>query len=378
MNFHDSPQEARFRADLRAWLEANAPAEARPATDDERFAALTRWHKALYSGGWMGLSWPVAYGGRGLGPVYEAIFNDELGAAGAPTAPHIGFLGRAILQHGTEEQRQRFLPGLLSGEAVWCQGFSEPNAGSDLASLRTRADADGDHYIVNGQKVWTSDAQYADWCLFLARTDPDAPRHKGISAFVVRMDTPGISVRPLVQITGSREFCEVFFADVPVPADQLVGGAGQGWNLAMTTVTYERGPADIGFTSRYRRSLQRLEDATRHGALRPDAAQRIDLARAYVEVEVLRLHVLRSLSARAVDGSGDPGPAGSIDKLLMTRAEQRLGHTAMDLLGAGPHLGADDEWLHDYLFSRGQSIMGGTEQVQRNIVAQRLLGLPRT
>jgi alkylation response protein AidB-like acyl-CoA dehydrogenase len=373
VNFDDSPEEASFRAELRAWLAGNAPSGPRPDTDDERFAELTRWHKALHAGGWMGLSWPVEHGGRGLSQTFEAIFNDEVGAAGAPDPPHIGFLGRAILQYGTDEQRGRFLPGLLSGDEVWCQGFSEPNAGSDLASLRTRATLDGDHYVVSGQKVWTSDAQYADWCLFLARTDADAPKHKGISAFVVRMDTPGITVRPLVQITGSREFCEVFYDDVVVPADQLVGQPGQGWSLAMTTVAFERGPADIGFTSRYRRSLKRLEDAARAGELRDDPALRVQLARAYVDVEVLRLHVLRSLSSR----TGDPGPEGSIDKLLMTRTEQRLAHTAMDLLGAAPHLDREDEWLHTYLFSRGQSIMGGTEQVQKNIVAQRVLGLPR-
>jgi len=373
MDFRDTPEEGAFRGELRTWLAANIPNEPEPAQGAERAAFWHRWHRALYGAGWMGLSWPVEVGGRGLAPVYEAIFNDEIGAAGAPPAPHVGFLGRALLAFASDAQREQFLPPLLSGDEVWCQGFSEPDAGSDLASLSTRAVLDGDHWVVNGQKVWTSDAAWAHKCLLLVRTEPDAAKHKGISTLVLDMDTPGVEVRPITMANRDTEFNEVFFDDVRVPADRLIGERGQGWALAMTTVSYERGPADVGFSSRYTRTVRELEATARDVGV--DGELRLDLARAHVQTEVLRLHVLRSLSKR-LDGS-DPGPEGSIDKLLSTRTEQLLHHVAIDLHGAAALVGGPRDVLDAYLYSRGTSIAGGTSQIQRTIVAERLLGLPR-
>lgn len=375
MDFRDDPAAAEFRAEFRAWLADHTPSGAAPVGGPERAQFWNSWHRALYAGGWMGLSWPVEFGGRGLAPTYEAIFNDEIGRAGAPPAPHVGFLGRALLHFGSEEQKRRYLPGLLSGDEIWCQGFSEPGAGSDLAALATRATPTGDRWVVDGQKVWTSDAAWADRCLLLARTDPEAPTHKGISVLIVDMAAPGIEVRPIVQSNGDTEFNEVFFSGVEVPIADVVGEPGQGWTIAMTTVGYERGPADVGFSSRYVRTLGELVEVARR---RPDlgAGGRLALARAHVAVQVLRAHVLRSLSARA-DGSA-PGPEGSIDKLLATRTEQLLHHVAMDVHGTPALDGSAPGVLAEYLYSRATSIAGGTSQIQRDIVAQRLLGLPRS
>ena len=379
MNFDDTAQEAAFRRMLREWLAQHAPREAGPLGGAQRAEFWSAWHRSLFHGGWMGLSWPVEYGGRGLGPAYEAILADEVGACGAPPVPHAGFLGRALMHYGTQEQRRRYLPGLLSGEESWCQGFSEPGAGSDLAALATRAElesgAAGAEYVVSGQKVWTSDAAWADRCLLLARTDPSADRHRGISALIVDMRAPGVTVRPIRQINGDEEFNEVFFDQVRVPADRLVGAAGQGWQIAMTTVSYERGPADIGFSSRYGRTIRQLEEAAAHRPGTP--ATRRALARASVYAEVLRLHVLRSLSQRST-ADRPPGAESSVDKLLSTVTEQLLHQAAMDVHGAAPLLGDRGEVLFDYLYSRAASIAGGTSQIQRSIVAERLLGLPRT
>ncbi len=373
MDFADAPGEAGFRASLRAWLAEHAPTGPAPMHGPERAAFWGDWHRSLHAGGWMGLSWPVDVGGSGLPAVYEALLNDEIGRAGAPPAPHVGFLGRALLHFGTDEQRRRYLPPLLSGAEVWCQGFSEPGAGSDLASLRTSATLDGDHWVVRGQKVWTSDAAWADWCLMLVRTDPDVPKHRGISALIVDMGSPGVDVRPITQINGDTEFCEVFLDDVAVPVDHMVGRPGQGWELAMATVGYERGPADVGFSSRYVRLLAELDAFAADAPL--TAHQRLALARARVHVEVLRAHVLRSLSARG-DGS-PPGPEGSIDKLLGTRTEQALHHAAADLHGTAVVTGEAAVVRSEYLYSRAASIAGGTSQIQRTIVAERVLGLPR-
>jgi alkylation response protein AidB-like acyl-CoA dehydrogenase len=375
MDFRDDADAAAFRSEFRAWLAAHAPAEPEPLGGGARARFWSVWHRALYDGGWMGLSWPVEVGGRGLSPLYEAIFNDEIGAAGAPPAPHVGFLGRALLHFGSDEQRRALLPGLLSGEQVWCQGFSEPGAGSDLAAIATRAvpDEAGDGgWRVNGQKIWTSDAAWADRCLLLARTDSDAPRHRGISALVVDMHQPGIEVRPIVEINGDREFNEVFFDDAFVPADGIVGAPGQGWEIAMTTVGYERGPTDVGFSSRYARTIRDLEHEARGRELR--ASEAAALARAYVQVEVLRIHVLRSLTRR-LDG-GAPGADGSIDKLLSSSTEQLLGHASLDA-DPGTLTGDAPGALSEYLYSRAATIAGGSAQIQRTILAERLLGLPR-
>jgi alkylation response protein AidB-like acyl-CoA dehydrogenase len=372
VDYDDSPDEAAFRLELRAWLAANDPGPAPPISDSAaEHEYKKRWQQALYAGGWLGLSWPEEYGGRGLDPFYEAILNEELGAAGVShAAPPVGWLGRAILAYGTEDQRRRHLPGLLSGETSWCQGFSEPGAGSDLASLRTFAERGGDTYTITGQKLWTSGAQFADWCLLLARTARDGAKHQGISAFTVRMSTPGITVRPFKQAWGGTRFCEVFFDGAEVPASDRVGAEGDGWPLATVVLAYERGPSELGVIATYRAELRDLVGPSAGDPVAEEA-----LARAYVAVEACRLHLLESLTRR-VKGE-TPGPGSSIDKLLMIRAEQALGTLELDAAGASGLTG--EEWATPsrYLWSRAASVYGGSEQIQRNIVAQRILGLPR-
>ncbi|MFD0661714.1 acyl-CoA dehydrogenase family protein [Thermocatellispora tengchongensis] len=293
MDYRDTPEEAEFRASLRAWLAENIPAGWDKIEDRDEAARMQRaWHRTLYEAGYIGMSWPKEYGGRSLSPMYEAILNEEAGNLNAPRLPSVGYIGRAVFTYGSEEQKKRFLPPLLSGEAQWCQGFSEPEAGSDLASLRTLARLDGDHYVVNGQKMWTSGGQYADWCLLLARTDPDVPKHKGISAFLVSMREPGVTVRPIVLASGEAETCEVFWDDVRIPVAQRLGAPGEGWRIAMTTVAYERGPADIGFIASYRHTLRRVERLAAERGLLERPETRKKLAAAYVRGEVLRLNCM--------------------------------------------------------------------------------------
>jgi alkylation response protein AidB-like acyl-CoA dehydrogenase len=371
MNFYDGPEEAKFRQALRSWLKENLPD---PGVENQGIRADLAWHRQLYEGGWLGGSWPVEYGGRGLTPVYDAIVNEEVGAAGA-RVPSVGFLGRAILHYGTEEQKQEYLPPMLRGEVEWCQGFSEPGAGSDLASLRTRADRRDDVYVVNGQKVWTSKAEWADWCLLLCRTNQEVSKHKGISCLVFKMEQPGITVRPLVQPWGASEFSEVFFDNLEVPVTQRIGEEGDGWPLATIILSHERGPADIGIIAQLQHQLKQFEAllAQMPGSRREMFATRV--AEAYVSVAACQLHVLKSLSLRAKGVA--PGADTSIDKVLMTRVDQEAGALALDIAEASPLLGLDSETVHRYLYSRAASVYGGTEQIQRSIIAQRLLGMPR-
>lgn len=375
MDFGDSPEEAAFRTALRAWIRTEIPFPDLPEDDDERVALLTAFQRRLFDAGWAAISFPAEYGGRGLDPVYEAIFLDELGVAGLPSAWHYGYIARVIQLYGTEAQKQRFLRNAFRGDERWCQGFSEPDAGSDLASLTTRARRTGGEYVITGQKVWTTEAHWADWCLLLARSDPDAPNHQAMSCFLVPMTSAGLTVRPFKQMTGSLEFAEVFFDEVRVPADHIVGSPGDGWRIAMSTVSFERGPADVGFIADFRRSLQVLAEAARSGGARDEGTLSTAWARSLVDVEVLRAHVLRSLSRRS-HGIGSEIEA-SVDKLLMVRAEQALAHTAMDLFDPAPLLGERPEELHQYLWSRAASVYGGSQEIQRTIVATRLLGLPR-
>jgi alkylation response protein AidB-like acyl-CoA dehydrogenase len=375
VDFADSPAEAAFRDELRAWIATQLPFPSVPQQDEARVAYLTAWQRRLYEAGWVAVTFPEEYGGRGLDPIYEAIVLDELGSAGAPPVWHYGYVARVLLMYGTEEQKRRYVPAALRGDERWCQGFSEPDAGSDLGSLTTRAGREGDDYVITGQKVWTSEAHWAHWCLLLARSEPDQPHHRAMSVFVVPIDSPGLTVRPFRQITGSLEFAEVFLDGVRVPAAQRIGEAGAGWPIAMSTVALERGPADVGFIADFRRTLRRLAELGAAGGLREEGSLGVALAAAYVDVEVLRLQVLRALSRRA-KGEGSEVDA-SIEKLLMTRAEQGLAHAALDLTGSGPLLGDDPSTLHQYLWSRAASVYGGTSQIQRTIVATRLLGLPR-
>lgn len=373
MDFGDAPEEHAFRLRLRAWLADHDPGLPPSSTDDGYWAGMAAWHQALYDAGFFGLSWPEEVGGRGLPPVYDVIVDEELAAAGAPPRPSVGYLVQGILAHGTPEVQRRFLPGIVSGRDRWCQGFSEPDAGSDLASLRTRAVRDGDDYVVTGHKVWTSYSDDAEWCLLLARTDPDVPRHRGLSAFALPMRQPGVEQRPLRMINGiTKEFGEVLLDGARVPAANMIGQPGEGWALAMTVVSHEREPGELGYVARYGKLVGALTERARQGPPL-DADQRRLLAWAVVETEMLRCHVSRRLSER-LDGITH-GPEGSVDKLLMTEAEQAVGHACVAVGGTGVTDG-DETWLKAYLYSRAQSVMGGTAQIQRNLVAHRLLGLP--
>jgi alkylation response protein AidB-like acyl-CoA dehydrogenase len=374
MDFGDSPEEARFRARLREWLRDHNPGLPASSTDDRYWAGQAAWHRSLYDGGFFGATWPEEIGGQGLSSVYDVILDEELAAAGAPPRPSLGYLVEGLLEHGSEAVKRRFLPGIVSGRERWCQGFSEPDAGSDLASLRTRADRLGDEYVITGHKVWTSYSDDADWCLVLARTDHDVAKHKGISAFAVPMDQAGIEQRPLPMINGiTKEFGEVDFNEARVSAANMIGDKGEGWALAMTVVSHEREPHALGFAGRYTKLVKDLMTKVRDDPSRYSEAQRRELGWAVVEAEVLRLHVYRRLSER-LDGISH-GPEGSVDKLLMTSTEQAVGHAALSIGGLGLG-GEDDTWLKIYLYSRAQSVMGGTSQIQRNLVAGRILGLP--
>jgi len=385
VDFRDTPEEHEFRAELRRWIEDQRPIPPIPEDDEGRIAYLSALQSRMHAAGLSALSFPVEYGGRGLPPEYEAILLDEMGSVGLPSAWHYGYIARVILLYGNEEQKRRFLPPAFSGEERWCQGFSEPGAGSDLGSLTTRAHLDGESYVVNGQKVWTTEAKWADWCLLLVRTDPEAPTQRAMSCFIVPIDAPGLVVRPFRQITGAMEFAELFFDDVRLPVSARVGEAGEGWRIAMSTVSFERGPGDVGYIADLRRTIGRLTDVVRAGgpggaaaaSPRPDGSREmaLRLARSVVDVEVLRVHVLRSLSRRTAGLATEVD--ASVDKLLMVRTEQALGHAELDLHGAGVLTGEEPEALHDYLWSRAASVYGGSEQIQRTIVATRLLGLPR-
>jgi alkylation response protein AidB-like acyl-CoA dehydrogenase len=374
VDFGDSAPEAAFRQRLREWLRDNDPGLPASSTSDEYWAGQAAWHQSLFDGGFFGMSFPAEIGGQGLPSVYEVILDEELAAAGAPPRPSVGYLVHGINRHGSEDVRSRFLPGIISGRDRWCQGFSEPEAGSDLAALRTRADREGEEYVITGHKVWTSYSDQAQWCLVLARTDHSAPKHKGISAFAVPMDQPGIQQRPLPMINGiTREFGEVLFDGARVPAANMIGAPGEGWRLAMTVVSHEREPGELGYVARYRKTVKQLVATVRASPGDFDAEQVRELTWAIVESEMLRFHVSRRLSDR-LDGI-EHGPDGSIDKLLMTETEQTVGHAAL-LVGGAAHAGGEDTELKTYLYSRAQSVMGGTQQIQRNLVATRILELP--
>lgn len=376
MDFTDTPSEAEFRSALRQWLADHSAQATIPDDPAARADAQNAWHQTLYEAGYIGLSFPAECGGHGKAPSYEAILNDELGRAGAPPIEGVGHLSNALLLFGTERQRNELLPGLLSGKVRWCQGFSEPEAGSDLAGLKTRADhlADRAVFRVNGRKIWTSFGAVADWCFLLCRSEPDAAKHAGISVLLVPMHSPGIEVRPIVNAARNREFTEITFDDVDVPAENLLGERGQGWSIANQLLAYERGPSDINWISRLSMQLRALENDVRTGVLADTAANRARLGRAYAELRALQVKVQRSLSDR--QRGALPGAEGSIDKLLMGRADQIVGHTMMDLRGSAPLLTEGLDW-DVYVWSRAAGIYGGSAQIQRNIVAQRVLGLPR-
>jgi alkylation response protein AidB-like acyl-CoA dehydrogenase len=376
MDFADSPDEAAFRLRLRDWLADNNPGLPPSSTADEYWAGQAAWHQTLYDAGFFGLSWPTSVGGQGLPSVYDVILDEELIAAAAPPRPSVGYLVQGLLEHGNEEVQQHFLPGLVSGRDRWCQGFSEPDAGSDLASLRTKAVLEDSEYVITGHKVWTSYSDAADWCLVLARTDPEVPKHRGVSAFAVPMHQSAITQRPLKMINGiTREFGEVIFDGARVDAANMIGAPGEGWRLAMTVVSHEREPGELGYVARYGKLVNELVHQVVAAPAAFGAEQRRDLAWAIIEADMLRCHVSRRLSDR-LDGV-EHGPEGSVDKLLMTEVEQAVGHAAISV-GGSASAGGDDTWLRVYLYSRAQSVMGGTSQIQRNLIANRILELPTT
>jgi len=389
-------KEQEIRDEVREFLAGNVlRPEDLPRDLDARIAVLRKWQRDVYDAGLVGIAWPEEYGGRGGTASQQLVANLEMARAGAPELIGVIALevvGPSIVAHGTPEQKRTYVKRMLTGEDIWCQGFSEPEAGSDLASLKTRAEHDGDHFVINGQKTWTSWAKYADWCAVLARTDRDAPAHKGISYIIVDTRTPGVDVRPLKQITGDAEFGEIFFDNVRVPKANVLGELNGGWPLAMHTLTNERGPAVAGRQVKLRIILDRLVDEAH--SIQRDGRPAIEdpeilaqLTRAHISLEVLRYQSYRSAGAATARGAA--GLESSVDKLWLVASEQLLGGTVMDVLGphlCSPEIRSDNvpaadrisELQNVYLYSRAASVYGGSEQIQKNIIAQRMLGLPRS
>jgi alkylation response protein AidB-like acyl-CoA dehydrogenase len=376
-----SPEEEAFRDELRGWLDANHPGR-EPEGDEAGFEFRRAWQKTLYEAGWAGLSWPKEYGGRGATLVEQAIFNEEIVRAQAPQMANVLGLamgGPTVIAHGTDEQKERYLQPILSAEEIWCQGFSEPESGSDLASLKTTAVRDGDAWLVTGQKVWTTLAHHSKWCMLVARTDLDAPRHKGLTYFLMDMEQDAVQVRPLRQITGEAEFNELFLEEARIPSENIVGGEGNGWNVAITTLMHERATLAFGLQVAVQIALRELMEKARSspvngGMASEDPVIRQRLAQLYIEAEVLRLNAYRGLTAQMKYGV--PGPEGSLGKWHWSEVNQSLTELAMDI--AGPRAQLDDgEWTYRFLRARANSIEGGTTEILKNIVAERVLGLPR-
>jgi alkylation response protein AidB-like acyl-CoA dehydrogenase len=385
-----SDAERRLQEEIRRFLEAELVAgSALPRPLEERMEVLRAWQARCYEAGYVGRAWPSEFGGGG-GPAAEQIVIDqELAAAGAPEFVNVvglDVLGPSLLRFGTDEQRSRYIPAILSADEIWCQGFSEPEAGSDLASLRTRAVERDDHFVVSGQKTWVSWGQFARWCGVLARTEDTTPKHRGISMLIVDVRAPGVQLRPMTQITGHAEFCELFLDDVVVPKENLLAARGDGWKIAMHTLGHERGTAALPRQVKLRTWLDRAvrvaaERALDGQVLIEDPTAQVALARALVGIEVLRHHAYRTVG-EFLNG-GAVGPDSSSVKLLMAEAEQRLAATVLDVLGTTLQHGAADEiaenefWYETYLYSRAATVYGGTQQIQRDIIADRVLGLPR-
>ncbi|HEY9231344.1 MAG TPA: acyl-CoA dehydrogenase [Blastocatellia bacterium] len=396
MDLNLTPQEQQFRDEFRAWLAANLPAgwsdHGRHGEDsNERFDFLRAWQKQMYEAGWIGIHWPKAYGGRGATLVEQTLFTEEMARASAPPLINVlglSLLGPTLIAYGNEAQKQRYLANILSADEIWCQGYSEPNAGSDLAALRTEAVRDGDYFIINGQKTWTSFGHRADWCFAVVRTDPDAAKHKGLTYILIDMHSPGVSVRPLKQMTGDAEFNEVSFRDVRVPVENVVGKINDGWNIAIATLMFERGTLGASLQITFKRQIERLialsKVIQRNG--RPaseDPVIRQKLAQIYAEIEIFRLNQMRTLTR--MSKTGVPGPEGSIQKIFWSEMNQRMQQVAMEMLGPyGQLTAASDqaidhgEWAHGYLRARGNTIEAGTSEIQRNIIGHFVLGLPKS
>jgi alkylation response protein AidB-like acyl-CoA dehydrogenase len=371
-----SPSEEAFRDELRSWLGDNHPGR-EPEGDDAGFAFRRGWQRKLHDAGWAGVSWPTEYGGRGATLVEQAIYNEEFVRAQAPSAANVLGLamgGPTVIAHGTDEQKRRYLEPILSAEEIWCQGFSEPGSGSDLASVKTKAVRDGDDWLVTGQKVWTTLAHHAKWCMLVARTDPDAPKHQGLTYFLMDMEQEAVQVRPLRQITGEAEFNELFMEEARIPDANIVGGEGNGWAVAITTLMHERATLAFGLQVSVKLALRQLIEEAKASGAAADPQVRDRLAQLYIEAEVLRLNAYRGLSA--IMRNGVPGPEGSLGKWQWAEVNQALTELAMDVRGPRAVL-QDDTWTYRFLRARANSIEGGTTEILKNIVAERVLGLPR-
>ncbi len=376
LTFNDS--ELAFRDELRSWLAEN-DAGVPPETEDEHYAWRREFQRRLAAGGWASVHWPREYGGRGATLTQSAIFFEELGRAGAPLPANVlGLLlaGPTIMIWGTQEQKDRHLAPIVTGDEIWCQGFSEPDAGSDLAAVKTRAVRHGDEWLVTGQKVWTSGAQFSKWCMLVARTDQQAAKHKGLTYFLMDMEQEGVQVRPLRQITGEAEFNELFIEEARIPDANVLGGEGNGWKVALTTLMNERAGLAFFLQVRMRQLLDEvLAHASGHGLLEdPVVADR--LGELHLKAEVLRLTAYRGLTA--IEKYGQPGPEGSLTKWMWSETNQQLTQLAADLFGPEDGLRAGSRWSYELLRARGNSIEGGTTEVLKNIVAERVLGLPKS
>ena len=392
MDLNYSAEDRTFREKTRRWLEANVPTE-----DLKTLAERKAWHRNLYEAGYVGMLWPTEYGGWGATAMQQAIVQDEMARIQAPPAINglgIGFIGPTVIVHGTTAQKQRYLKKMLTAEEIWCQLYSEPNAGSDLAGLKTRAEDAGDHFVVNGQKIWTSSGPIADWGILLARSDPKVAKHKGISCFLLNMRQPGVEVRPLKQLTGHSLFSEVFMTNARAEKSDLIGNLSEGWAIAQTTLGYERGGNSLGRVTRYAIAFNQLVKATkrlkRNGRpLIEDAAVRSKMGKLYAELEVQRYAGLRVLSA--LNKGDSPGAASSITKLSYTEFEKRYYETALEILGPwGQVMTAREEfeevdtasgepgtWATAFLWARAGTIYSGSSEIQKNIIGERVLGLPK-
>ena len=371
-----SPSEQEFRDEFRAWLEENHPGE-EPSGDESGFEFRKQWQLKLHEAGYAGLSWPKEYGGRGATLIEQAIFGEETARAKAPSPANVLGLvmgGPVVIAHGTDEQKGRYLEKILSGEEIWCQGFSEPDAGSDLAALKTRAVKSNGEWVVTGQKVWTTLAHQAKWCMLVARTDQDAPKHQGLTYFLMDMDQEAVQVRPLRQITGEAEFNELFIEEARIPDENVVGGVGNGWTVAITTLMHERAGLGAASAVSVRIALGQLMELARERGLDDDPRIRQRVAQLYMETEALRLTAWRGLTQ--IMKTGIPGPEGSLPKWQWSDTNQKLTELAVEIQGE-EGVGRESDWTYRFLRSRANSIEGGTTEILRNIIAERVLGLPK-
>jgi alkylation response protein AidB-like acyl-CoA dehydrogenase len=371
-----TPAEREFRDDVRQWIADNHPGKM-PEGDEAAFEFSRDWQRRLNERGWAGLTWPTEYGGAGATQIEQAIFYEEIARARAPrVANTLGLVmgGPTVIAYGTDAQKDRYLTPILSADEIWCQGFSEPESGSDLASLKTRAVRHGDEFVVTGQKVWTTMAHHAKWCMLVARTNMDAPKHRGLTYFLMDMEQDGVEVRPLRQITGEAEFNELFIEEARIPAENVVGGVDNGWRVAITTLMHERAGLAFALQVGVQVALGELVDELRESGLARDPLVRDRLAQLHIEAQVLRLLAYRGLTVAQRDG--EPGPEGSLGKWLWAEVNQALTSFAMDV--RGPRAGVvDPVWTYRFLRARANSIEGGTTEILKNIVAERVLGLPR-